>query len=227
MENWYWNEMQQIGVDYESPEEVRLYDQRMCQIRDLEAEDARLWNMIQGKSGDSVLEIGTGTGHFARYAARHGANVTALDVSPVMLEYAALRANEEQLDNVTFHHAGFLTFKKPDAQFHAAVSSLVLHHLPDVWKLVALENVARWLMPGGRFALMDVVFSWGDESHKSYFSRISQQMPGSHEAFIQHIAQEYSTVDWIMTGLLEHAGFIIENDSHVGDFLHFYECVKK
>ncbi len=45
-------------------------------------------NLCQVGKGDKVLEIGCGTGHFARYFKELGADVTGIDTSPEMLKVA-------------------------------------------------------------------------------------------------------------------------------------------
>jgi putative AdoMet-dependent methyltransferase len=74
-------------------------------------------------------QIQRGTGAFARAAARRCRRVVALDVSPVMLEYAAQRAREAGITTIDFREAGFLTYERQGEPFAAAVSQLALHHL--------------------------------------------------------------------------------------------------
>ncbi|HOJ76273.1 MAG TPA: class I SAM-dependent methyltransferase [Phycisphaerae bacterium] len=224
---WQWNEIQQVGTDYTDVAEVQRYESRMQQFRDLAAEDQAILAELNLPPNARVLEIGTGTGHFARTAARAGCTVVALDVSPVMLEYAASRAREENLTSIEFRHAGFLTFSCPPASFDAAVSVAVLHHLPDLWKAVALHRVHEVLKPGGRFLLRDVVFSWEGGNHAAAFDGFVNGLPTSMRTeAARHIAKEYSTLDWIMHGLLERAGFnVLRAERTQASFVH-YLCEK-
>lgn len=225
--DWYLDEFRQIGTDYSSVEEVREYDTRMRRFRDVEAENRHVLELLGADSGSVLLEIGTGTGAFARTAGRCCASVTALDISDVMLSYASSRAAEENLRNVEFVKGGFLSYDYTPKRFDGVVSALALHHLPDTWKAVALRNIHKCLKPGGRFVLTDVVFNWENESPETYFSMIVERAPGSRANFAKHIACEYSTLTWVMNGLLEHAGFTIEKDECKDEFLHFYCCVKR
>ena len=207
---WTWNELQQVGTNYEDVGIVERYEQRMGEFRNLPAEDAAILGMLALPEESLVLEIGTGTGHFARAAAKAGHRVTALDVSPAMLKYAESRALAEGVTAIEFRHAGFLTFSPAPATFDAAVSVVVLHHLPDLWKVVALEKMHRALKPGGRFLLSDVVFSSTGHDLATQFDAFVNDMPEStHKGAIEHVGQEYSTLDWIMEGLLVRAGFRI------------------
>lgn len=209
--SWQWNENQQVGTDYADVAEVERYERRMGMVRDLQAENAAILSLLSLPEESHILEIGTGTGHFARAAARAGYRVTALDVSPIMLQYAAARADAEGLAGIELKHGGFLTFTAPPASFDAAVSVLALHHLPDVWKAVALSNVHRVLKPGGRFFLGDVVFSSEEPDPQAVMGDWIASVPESmRDEVKEHVAKEYSTLDWIMEGLLVRAGFAIE-----------------
>ncbi len=208
---WQWNEIQQVGTDYSDVGEVERYERRMGEFRDLPAEDAAILAALALPDNSRLLEIGTGSGHFARAAARAGHRVMAIDVSPAMLRYAEQRAEAEGLSGIEFQHAGFLTFSASSPGFDAAVSVVALHHLPDLWKATALRNIHRALKPGGQFLLGDVVFSSKGSDLAMQFDAFVNAMPEPvRNGAIGHVAREYSTFDWIMEGLLTRAGFRIE-----------------
>ena len=224
---WQWNEMQQVGTDYADAAEVEKYDRRMAAFRDVEAENRSILATLSLPPGSAVLEIGCGTGRFALAAAAAGHAVTALDVSETMLKYAVDKARQENLANFEVQHAGFLTMDVPEGHFDGAVSGACLHHLPDVWKLVALENIHRSLKPGGQFVLRDVVFSIPPGGAATEFERFIGSVPESMcPAATGHVAKEYSTLDWIMEGLLERAGFEILSTQKVREALISYHCRK-
>ena len=208
--NWQWNEIQHVGTNFADAVEVERYERRMGEFRDLAAEDAAILTALALPPNSHILEIGTGTGHFARAAAVAGHRVTAVDISPAMLEHAEKRAKLEGLTTIEFHHGGFLTFSAAPATFDAAVSVAVLHHLPDFWKAVSLQNIHRMLKPAGLFVLRDVVFSWEGEDYRRPLDAFINAMPdGMRKAATGHVAKEFSTLDWIMEGLLIRAGFRI------------------
>ena len=222
---WQWNEIQQVGTDYSDAGEVERYEQRMGEFRDLPAEDAAILDALALAKGARILEIGTGTGHFARAAAKAGYRVTALDVSPAMLRYAEDRAKADGLSGIEFRQGGFLTLSAAPATFDAAVSAAALHHLPDLWKAVALANIHRALKPGGRFLLCDVVFSSADCDPRGQFESFLAGMPTAlRDGAVVHVAREYSTLDWIMEGLLTRAGFAIEGVVDAQAPLIQYRC---
>ncbi len=222
---WLRNEFQQINTDFSNADVVAQYEQRMGEFRNLPAEDAAILASLALPPGSHILEIGTGTGHFALTAARAGHRVTAVDVSPAMLEHAAARAKAEGLTGVAFQHAGFLSLSVPAAAFDAAVSVVALHHLPDLWKAVALRNIRQALKPGGRFLLSDVVFSAADGDPRPQFDPFMAAMPPTmRDRAAGHIANEFSTLDWIMEGLLTRAGFVVERITDAQTPLIQYLC---
>lgn len=210
---WRWNEFRQIGTDYASVEEVEQYDARMRAMRDVDAENRAILELLKLPEAEAqILEIGVGTGAFIRVAAPHCRRAVGIDISPVMLEYAGRRCAAAGLTNVELRPAGFLSFEAPPESFDGIVTGLAFHHLPDLWKAVALHRLNRLLRPGGRFVLLDVIFDWGREDPEAHFKRLVEAETRSRPNFARHIAQEYSTTAWIIRGLLERAGFIIESE---------------
>ena len=66
---WQWNEIQHVGTDFADAAEVERYERRMGAFRNLAAEDAAILAALALPPNSHILEIGTGTGHFARAAA--------------------------------------------------------------------------------------------------------------------------------------------------------------
>jgi ubiquinone/menaquinone biosynthesis C-methylase UbiE len=183
--------------------------------------------MLALPGGAAVLEIGCGTGRFARAAAAAGLAATAIDVSATMLDYVRHKAAAEGLPAIATQHSGFLTMDFPPASFDAAVSGAALHHLPDAWKLVALRNIARVLKTGGQFILRDAIFVLGDdEAPETCFERFVGSFPNLRAQVACHVAQEFSTYDWIMEGLIERAGFKICSKNIPSESHIVYHCHK-
>ncbi|SFM69362.1 class I SAM-dependent methyltransferase [Methanolobus profundi] len=229
--DWYYDELIQIGTDYASEEEVMNYDRKMTTIRNIAEEAATMIKLIDLQPGHNVLEIGCGTGEFSIELSTHCKQVTALDISQNMLDFAEKKANSRLRDNIRFIKAGFLTFDSSQTKYDAVVTQLVLHHLPDFWKLIALKNINSMLKSGGKFFLKDVVFSSEIQDFDEYFSQLFQNMPPEAddkvvEEMKLHIKEEYSTFEWTMKGLIEQAGFKIEEYVHKKGFMATYLCVK-
>lgn len=223
--DWYWNEFQQIGTDYTSTREIEDYDTRMASFRDVAGENAKILSTLSLPEGAAVLEIGCGTGRFARTAATAGLSVTAIDVSERMLEYVSRKSKEEGLPDIVTRHAGFLSMDFPQASFAAVVTSAALHHLPDAWKLVALRNIARVLAPGGFLFLKDVVFVLRNgDAPEQCLERFADSVTGMRKETARHVAKEFSTYDWILDGMLQQSGFAIISKTIVGESLIEYHC---
>lgn len=93
--------------------------------------------------GINVLELGCGTAYFTKELAWTGANVTAIDISPELLEAARRNC---PAPNVTFQVQNASALSYPDASFDSVVGSSVLHHL-EIDE--ALRQIYRVLRPGG------------------------------------------------------------------------------
>lgn len=226
--DWQWNEMQQVGMDYSDPAQVEIYDERMGTFRDVDHENREQLSLLNLHSGAFILEIGCGTGRFARAAATAGLAVSAIDVSTSMLDYFRHKVVAETLRSINTQHAGFLTMDFPAESFDAVVSGASLHHLPDLWKLVALRNVHRVLKAKGQFILRDVVFAPAEkEAPEACFERFTSFIPNMREQAALHIAEEFSTYDWIMEGLLLRAGFEICSKSNPSESFFMYYCRKR
>ena len=97
------------------------------------------------KTGDKVLEIGCGTGYFTREIVKTGALVTAIDISPELLDIAKQEIIES---NVHFMIDNAYELSFGDHTFDSVVGSSVLHHLePEK----AIRELFRVLKPGGSF----------------------------------------------------------------------------
>ena len=92
--NWHYDEMRQVGIDFENPSQVTEYDSK--QGFDGAAE-RKLIKRLGITAGELVVDLGCGTGSFAREAARAGARVRAVDVSESMLAFVRSASTREGL----------------------------------------------------------------------------------------------------------------------------------
>jgi len=98
---------------------------------------------------DSVLDFGCGTGLVTLGLAPHVGAVAGADSSRGMLE--ALAAKAPAMTLVSLDPGGASDLGGP---YSLIVSSMTLHHIPDVPALLA--QFVRHLRPGGRVALADL-----------------------------------------------------------------------
>ena len=113
---------------------------------------ADLWNRVRGKR---VLEVGVGTGRNLPYYPE-GTAVTAIDLSPRMLERARSRAARESVA-VELIEADAQELPFPDASFETAVATFVFCSVPD--SVLGLSELRRVLVPGGQLLLVEHVLS--------------------------------------------------------------------
>jgi SAM-dependent methyltransferase len=98
-----------------------------------------------------ALEIGCGTGGFARLLAKRSEKVLGVDLSPKMLEIARERSREYR--NIDFQELDVLSWGMPVERFDCIASIATLHHLPFEEMLVKLKKA---LKPGGTLLVLDL-----------------------------------------------------------------------
>lgn len=100
---------------------------------------------------EETLEIGCGTGVFARLLAERSQNVLALDLSPEMVRIA--RARSSQFSNIEFQIADVSTRNFPAERFDCIASIATLHHLPLCEIFLKMKDALR---PGGVLLVLDI-----------------------------------------------------------------------
>ncbi len=105
-----------------------------------------------------VLEAGVGTGRNLRYY-HESVEVVGMDLSNAMLKKAAKRAKSAAC-SVRLIHEDATEMKSVDPnQFDWVFSTFMCCVMPDALQVLALEEFARVLKPGGRFRLLEMVYS--------------------------------------------------------------------
>lgn len=110
------------------------------------------------KDGESVLDIGCGTGVLTRLAALSVGQtgyVIGIDPAAKMMEVAGKNAVKEG-SRAEFRLGVIEDLPFEDNRFDCVLSSAMLHHLPPEVKVKGLSEVYRVLKPGGRLVLVDV-----------------------------------------------------------------------
>jgi ubiquinone/menaquinone biosynthesis C-methylase UbiE len=109
------------------------------------------------RSGESVLDVGCGTGTLAIAAKRRvGTNGTVygIDASPQMLARADKKTKKAGVE-VVFQNAVAEAIPFQDEKFDVVFSTVMLHHLPQKARLQAVKEIRRVLKPGGRALAVD------------------------------------------------------------------------
>jgi ubiquinone/menaquinone biosynthesis C-methylase UbiE len=96
---------------------------------------------------DRVLEVGCGTGILALGVADCAGSVVATDISPAMIDVARGKAEDQEVDNVTFEtHDGY-ALPYESRSFDAVLVFNVLHFVKEPDRVV--QEAHRLLKPGG------------------------------------------------------------------------------
>lgn len=114
---------------------------------------ARLVELVAPQPAWRVLDVSTGAGHTALAFAPRVLRVTAVDLTPQMLDAARRLATERHITNIEFQPADAHSLPFPDDTFDLVTNRLAFHHYTDPRK--ALAEMARVRKPGGRVALSD------------------------------------------------------------------------
>ena len=96
-----------------------------------------------------VLELGCGTGSTAIAHAPYVKHIQAIDISSKMIEIAQRKADEKNINNVTFQCLSIDAFNAPEKTLDAVLGLSILHLLEDKEDVIA--RVHEMLKPGGIF----------------------------------------------------------------------------
>jgi SAM-dependent methyltransferase len=109
-----------------------------------------LIDALEPRQGEQWLDVATGTGAVALRAAKAGARVRGIDLSPELIEIARAKASRDGLE-VHFEPGDAEALPVDDAAFDVLCSAIGTQFAPD-HNAVARE-LARVCRPGGRLGL--------------------------------------------------------------------------
>ena len=217
---WLLDEVANAGRENLDVDHVRRYDAK--EDADAEGELAVLRSLgLDGRS--EVVDLGAGTGQFAIAAARICSRVVAVDVSPIVVNQLRSNLAHAQRANVHVVQAGFLGYEHDGRPADFVYSRFALHHLPDFWKVVALERVRRILRSGGVFRLWDVVYSFdpaqAEDRVEAWCATGGTDVEGewSRAEIEEHVRDEHSTFTWLLEPMLRRCGFDVEDVEYSPD----------
>ena len=112
---------------------------------------ARLVELAQARAGEDVLDVAAGSGNASLPAARTGASVTALDITPDLLEAGQRRSAAEGLE-ISWVHGDAQAMPFAEASFDLVLSCVGVQFCADPG--AAAAELVRVCRPGGRIALI-------------------------------------------------------------------------
>src|SRR5215218_670153 len=104
------------------------------------------------RAGMRVLDVAAGTGNASLRAARRGADVTASDLTPELLEAGRLRAEADGLD-LDWVEADAEDLPFPDESFDVVVSAIGAMFAPH--HQAAADELVRVCRPGGTIGMLN------------------------------------------------------------------------
>ena len=160
----------------------------------------KLWEKVRG---ERILEVGVGTGKNIPFYPS-GAQVTAIDISPRMLEKG--RARDNQRHDVTAEllkvDLNGLTFE--DNSFDAVVGSFILMVLSDPLK--ALKEIKRVCQPRGKIFFLE--FTRSDSKIVAFFQDLLTPLTRA-------VYHAYLNRD--IVGLIQSSGFRVTESSRMSN----------
>jgi len=207
---WWFDEVVHAGVEHLDSEYVAGFDGKSP--TDWSARVEALSRLGVG-AGSTVVDVGAGTGTFALAVRPYVGRVIAVDTSPAMV--ALMR--ERGIEAV---EGGFLTYDHAGPQVDLVHSRNALHHLPDFWKVVALDRIAQILKPGGALVLDDIVYTFAPAEAADVIEQWLEAAPfdpargWTADELAEHVRTEHSTFAWLLEPILDRTGFDVADRSY-------------
>lgn len=156
-----------------------------------------LIEMAHAEETEYALDVATGGGHTANALAPLVKKVTAMDITPKMLENAEEFIKGNGHTNVEFVEGDAEKMPFEDGSFDIVTCRIAPHHFPDIEDFV--KEVYRVLKPGGRFLLDDNVAP-EEDTFDDFYNKIEKIRDYSHY-------RAWKKTEWLR--MLEHAAFEI------------------
>jgi ubiquinone/menaquinone biosynthesis C-methylase UbiE len=122
-------------------------------LRQMEIELSRI------RQGNSVLEIGCGTGTLtlaAKEQAGSSGRVAGIDIAPEMVAKAKKKAARNGAD-VSFTEGSIAAIPFPEKSFDVVMCSFMIFHMPGDVQKEGITEIFRVLKPGGHLFVFDAV----------------------------------------------------------------------
>jgi len=161
----------------------------------------RMLDLSRVTGGESVLDVGCGTGTLAIAAKRRvgdAGTVHGIDPSVEMIDRARKKAKRAHADAV-FRVAVAESLPFETSHFDVVLSTVMLHHLPRAVRAQAIQEMRRVLKPDGRVLIVD-------------FGRRTRE----HRGLMAHIHPHGRVSIADLTALIESASLDVVESGSVG-----------
>src|SRR5271165_150010 len=170
---------------------------------------AGLVDDLAPKPGETVLDLGCGTGHLTAEIARRGAKVAGIDRSEDMIAQA--RGSYPDLE---FAVADALEYR-PDRQFDAVFSNAVLHWIQPPDRVIRTIHAA--LKPGGRF-----VAEFGGKGNTASVLAVTGRNPWYFPGIVEYGSLLEANGFELVRALLFERPTPLEGESGLRDWLKMF-----
>lgn len=233
MKAWIYDEYKHCGVDYSDDKLADKYDEQHQKFRNYKKEFNDIIEFLSLKNTNelTIIDLGCGTGAISIYAAGRFKKVYGVDISDVMINQAKKKLQNKNVDNVKFIKSGFLSYNHQSDPVDLLITKAAFHHLPDFWKQIALLKMNEMIKHKGILYIFDIVFDFKTTAYKNKIDEwvlgFEKQAGKEFKKEVEtHIRDEFSTFKWILDGMIEKAGFKIENYKSSDGFAAEYHCIK-
>jgi ubiquinone/menaquinone biosynthesis C-methylase UbiE len=161
----------------------------------------REWRpLILGDLRGKILEAGVGTGrNFKHY--HESVELTGVDLSDVMLRKAAKKAKKANCKIELLHDDASMMHLVGSNQYDWVISTFLCCVMPDELQPMALEQFSRILKPGGRFRLLEMIYSKDKtiRTRQDFFTSFVEKVYGARfdRNTVQYIEE---SADFAITG---------------------------
>ncbi len=146
------------GAQERDPEQYARFLESSERVAQMEVD--RVVTALQLQPGQTVADLGSGSGLFTRALARAVApdgTAFAVDIDPALLAIVMRSAERSKLTNIRTVEAAADDPKLPSPVDLIFICD-TFHHLPD--KPAYARTLARYTKPGGRVAVIDFTNEW-------------------------------------------------------------------
>ena len=181
-------------------------------------EQPALKSLIFTLEGKTLLDLGCGNGHFARYCVENGAaKVVGVDISKKMIEQAKMENSHDKIEYICMP---IEDLHLQNQTFDIIISSLVMHYIKDYAAII--KKIGRLLHKDGRFIfstehpiatarIMENSWIKDSEGNKLHWALDDYQEEGVREThwYIDGVIKYHRTISTLINTLIQN-GFILE-----------------
>lgn len=118
---------------------------------------AEIWLRAAPRPQDRCVDLGAGAGMLAIPLSGEVAELVAIEPSKLLAARLAARAREAGSANIRTENVQITELAMPHRSCDLIVSGLALHHCDNPEKRLLVPRALRWLRPGGRLVIADLM----------------------------------------------------------------------